>query len=66
MQNIDVVMPMHNLIEYSNNYSKTSGSLQQYYRDEPNDNIMESQSFKFKEKITEKTPDADKKNFEIH
>ena len=31
----DVVMPMYNLIEYSNNYSKTSGSLWQYHRDEP-------------------------------
>ena len=31
----DVVMPMYNLVEYSNNYSKTSGSLWQYYRDEP-------------------------------
>ena len=28
-------MSMHNLIEYSNNYSKTSGRLSQYYRDEP-------------------------------
>ena len=28
-------MPMYNLIEYSNNYSKTFGSSQQYYRDEP-------------------------------
>ena len=27
-------MPMHNLIEYSDIYSKTSGSLWQYYRDE--------------------------------
>ena len=32
---IDVIMPMYNLIEYSNNYSKTSGSSWQYYRDEP-------------------------------
>ena len=32
---IDVEMLMYNLIEYSNNYSKTSGSLWQYYRDEP-------------------------------
>ena len=31
---IDVVMPMYNLIEYSDIYSKTSGSLWQYYRDE--------------------------------
>ena len=28
-------MPMYNLIEYSYAYSKTSGSLWQYYRDEP-------------------------------
>ena len=28
-------MPMHNLIEYSDNSSKTSGSLWQYYKDEP-------------------------------
>ena len=34
-----IIMPMYNLIEYSNNYSKTSGSLWQYYRNEPNDNI---------------------------
>ena len=31
---IDAVMPIYNLIEYSGNYSKTSGSLWQYYRDE--------------------------------
>ena len=32
---IDAVMQMYNLIEYSDNYSKTSGSLRQYYRDKP-------------------------------
>ena len=32
-------MPMYNLIEYSDNYSKTSGSLWQYYKDDPNDSI---------------------------
>ena len=37
---IDIVMPMYNLIEYSDNYSKTSGSLRQYYKDDPNDNII--------------------------
>ena len=35
---IDIVMPMYNVIEYSGNYAKTSGSLWQYYRDEPNNN----------------------------
>ena len=55
---IDVVMPMYNLIEYSDNYSKTSESLWQYYRDDPNDNITQSESFKYKFKITGKTPAA--------
>ena len=32
-QDIDIVMPMYNLIEYSDNYSKTSGILWQYYKD---------------------------------
>ena len=32
---IDIVMPMYNLIEYSDNYSKISGSLWQYYKDIP-------------------------------
>ena len=32
-KDIDIVMPMYNLIEYSDNYSETSGSLLQYYRD---------------------------------
>ena len=54
-EDIDIVMPMYNLIEYSNAYSK---SLWQYYRDEPaiNDNCdiidfsadnNNSNSFKF-------------------
>ena len=49
---IDVVMPMYHLIEYSDNYSETSGSLWQYYRNESN--IIESESFKSKVKIIEK------------
>ena len=51
-------MPMYNLIEYSDNYSKTSGSLWQYYKDDPNDNITQSESFKSKIKITGKAPAA--------
>ena len=50
-------MPMYNLIEYSNNYSKTSGNLWQHYRDEANDDITESESFKSKIKITRNTLD---------
>ena len=63
---IDVVMPMYNLIEYSDNYSKTCGGLWQYYRNEPNDNIANSESLRSKIKITGNTPDADnEKNIEI-
>ena len=49
-------MPMYNLIEYSDNYSKTFGSLCQYYNDDPNDNLTDSESFKSKVKITRNTP----------
>ena len=38
---LDVMMQMYGLIRYSNNYSKTSGRLWQYYRDDPNDNVTE-------------------------
>ena len=58
-------MLMHNLIEYSDNYSKTSGSLWQYYKDVPavddQDDIEDfdganaTDSFNFKTKITRKT-----------
>ena len=43
---IDVVVTMYNLIENGDNYSKTSGSLWQYYRDDPNNNVTKSESFK--------------------
>ena len=56
-QDLDVVMSMYNLLEYSKNYRKTTGSLWNYYRDEPNsstDNnnithsILNSKSFDYK------------------
>ena len=34
-KDIDIVMPMYNLIEYSDNYAKTTGSLWQYFKDIP-------------------------------
>ena len=59
-------MPMYSLIEFSDNYSKTSGSLWQYYQDEPNNNTADSESFRSKVKITGKTPnDGNTKNVEI-
>ena len=60
-ENIDLVMPVYNLIECRNAYSKTSGRLWQYYRDEPalnnNNNIIDfpannNNSILFKFKLT--------------
>ena len=63
---INVVMPVYNLIENSDSYSKTSGSLWQYYKDVLNDNITEFESVKSKIKITGKTSDdGNTKNVEI-
>ena len=67
-KDIDIVMPMYNLIEYSDNYAKTTGSLWQYFRDEPttDDDIEDSESFKYKTKITGKTRnDNNEKDVEI-
>ena len=50
----DIIMPMYNLKEYSDNYAKTFRILWQYYRDEPNDNLADSESFKSKIKIAKK------------
>ena len=51
-------MPVYNLLEYSDNYSMTSGSFWNYYRDEicdEDDDISEGKSFNYKTKITGKT-----------
>ena len=59
-EDLDIVMPMYSLIEYGKNYRKTTGSLWNYYRDEPNDPaadnynadpITNSASFKYKSSI---------------
>ena len=58
-------MSMYNLIEYSDNYAKT-GSLWQYFTDESDDILANSESFKCKIKITGKTPNNDiEKDVEI-
>ena len=72
---IDIVMPMYNLIEYSNNYSKTSGSLWKYCRDmsavNNNGNVVDfnganaTDSFNFKTKITGQTNDDGIINVEL-
>ena len=53
---LDVVMSIYNLIEYGDNYSKTSGSLWQYFRDELHDTaIVVCESFKSKIRKQEKS-----------
>ena len=57
---------MYNLIECSDSYSKTSGSLWQYYRDKPNNDLTNSGSLKSKIKIAGNTPaDGNTKDVEI-
>ena len=52
-EDLDVVMPMYNLLEYSKNYRKTTGSLWNYYRDEPSNPLSSiSEFFKYKTSIT--------------
>ena len=61
---LDIVMPMYNLLEYSKNYRKTIGLLYNYYRHEltnddndnfANINVVNSEAFKYKNKITGNT-----------
>ena len=55
-EDLEVVMPMYNLLEYSKNYRKTTGSLWNYYRDEPSNPLStNSESFKYKTIITGNT-----------
>ena len=72
----DIVMSMYNLIEYSDNYSRTSGSLWQYCKDIPvvdNNNAIVNfaeynltDSFNFKAKMTGQTGDDGTNNVEIN
>ena len=79
-EGLDIVMPVYNLLEYSKNYKKTTGSLWHYYRDESNnpplndddtptvnynaDPITNPESFKYKNNITGKTSNANQENGE--
>ena len=66
---LDIVMPLYNLLEYSKNYRKTIGLLYNYYRDEltndgsdnnfDNRNVVNSEAFKYKNKITGNTYNVD-------
>ena len=55
-EDLDVVIPMNNLLEYSKNYRKTTGSLWNYYRDElSNPLYSNSESSRYKTNITGNT-----------
>ena len=66
---LDIVIPMYNLLEYSKNYRKTIGLLYNYYRDELSDDaddnnfdnikVVNSNTFKYKIKITGNTYNVD-------
>ena len=66
---LDIVMSMYNLLQYSKNYRKTIGSLYNYYRDELSDDaddnnfnnikVVNSNTFKYKNKITGNTYNVD-------
>ena len=66
---LDIVIPMYNLLEYSKNYRKTIGSLYNYYKDELSDDaddnnfdnikVVNSEAFKYKNKIIGNTYNAD-------
>ena len=68
-EDLDIVMPIYNLLEYSKNYKKTVGSLYNYYRDELsndannnnflNNNVVNSNTFKYKNKIIGNTYNVD-------
>ena len=57
-ENLDIVMPMYNLIEYSDNYQDSSATLYQYKRDEPpeDDAAANSNSFQYKIKLLGNIP----------
>ena len=69
VEDLDVVMPVYNMIEYIKNYRNTTGSLWNYYRDElsddtndinnPSKNVINSESFKYKTSITGITYNVD-------
>ena len=68
VDDLDIVIPMYNLLEYSKNYRKTIGSLYNYYRDELSDDaddndfdnikVVNSNTFKYKNKTIGNTYDV--------
>ena len=75
-EDLDIVMPMHNLIEHSKSFSKTTGSLWNYYRDKLNSrvggknnnvnySIIDSKSFNYKMGVTGKLEGINTKKLKL-
>ena len=74
-EDLDVAISIYNLIEYAKNYSKTTETLQNFYRDEPNSGlnnginycVVDSKSFDYKTKFIESVTNANliKQNVKI-
>ena len=66
-EDLDVAIPMYNLLEYSKNYRKATGSLWNYYRYEPTSDVkinhyLGSKSFEFKSSTVGEVEDINKDN----
>ena len=72
-KDLDIAVPLYNLIEYSKNYRRTTGSLRNYYRDEPNSgakgninySIKDSKSFNYKTIITRKLEGGNLEKYDV-
>ena len=71
LKNLDIIIPMYNLIEYSDKYADSSGSLYQFKRDESQLNdarnllnvaLDNSTYFEYKASLLGKATDADGNN----
>ena len=66
---LDIVMPMYNLLEYSDNYQESTGSLYQFKRDEPPDDNADvannTSSLVYKSKLISGTDDNNVNNVKL-
>ena len=68
-EDLDIVMPMYNLLEYSDNYQDSTGSLYQFKRDEPPDDNADvannTSSLVYKSKLISGTDDKNVNNVKL-
>ena len=68
-EDLDIVMPMYNLLEYSDNYQDSTGSLYQFKRDEPPDDnanvANNTSSLVYKSKLISGTDDNSVNNVKL-